>query len=682
MLNEAKDLFINLIEKSTGAYVCLKYSDASKTDFLPVYINKSFENTFDVSGKVLKGVPFSSFIKKMDFDKKGLLGLIKKSEKSGVTGTELFYSRKVGKYFIVSAFKTTDSCISCLFFDVTELREKDDMEIYKYISDSSADGFQYFNNKTGYVLSSPRWNELLGIPEDNSGREALLDRIHQEQRQAFAQNIRRAMGTGKKSFRMEYRLNDGKTWLDHSANFKYEDDGVCVEEVHYFKDITELKEKQLELEYMAYFDTKTKAYNRKYFVDFLSAAINKAKSKNKNIEIMYIDIDNFKKTNDSIGFTLGDELIHKFSKILLKHESKTVKVGRICNDEFVIAIYDSSDELCAKKLYSKIVNCLEKPIRLSNGIDIYLRISVGISKYPEAGNTADDLIKTADIAMYNVKDKDKNSMIVFEKSMLDEFMETVNLEHRLKEAVAKGDFYLCFQPQYDSFKNRIRGVEALIRWKDGDNGVISPAKFIPMAEKAGYIIDIGKWVIKEALKTYANWKHEYDFRGIISINISPIQLKDINFVDILSYHTEINKLEPSDVEIEITESVFIGDTKVTADILKEIRDRGFRISLDDFGTGYSSLSYLKDVPIHTLKIDKSFIDSVVKDESTNIITKAVIDMVKKLGLETIAEGVETQEQYEHLLGMNCDNIQGFLFGKPMKKPDLLEVIMRERAVHA
>lgn len=681
MMNETQDLFMNVIEKSTGAYACLEFSDSSMTDFYPIYTNKSFNDTFMLVEKDLRKVAFSSFLTNMEFDKDDLLELIKKVTETGKVYNEIVFSKKIKKYFNFSVFKAAGCLVSCLFFDISNFRENDSQEIYRYISDSSADEFQYINNKTGYILSSPKLVSLLGINEKEFSKEIFLVRIHEEHRQQFIQNISRAKKTGKTSFNMEYRLIDEKTWINHSANFKYDSNLQCVEEVHYFKDVTELKEKQLELEYMAYFDTKTKTYNRKYFVDFLSAAINKARRKEKRIELMYIDIDNFKKINDSIGFTLGDELICRFSKVLLKHESKTVKIGRICNDEFVIAIYDATEEFSAKTIYSKIVNCLEKPIRLSNGIDVYLRISVGVSKYPEAGQTADDLIKTADIAMYTVKDKDKNSMTVFEQSMLEEFMENVNLEHRLKTAVAKGDFYLCFQPQYDSNKNRIRGVEALIRWQDGDC-LVPPSKFIPMAEKAGYIIDIGKWVIKEALKTYAVWKHEHDFRGIISINISTIQLKDINFADILSYYTEINNLDPSDVEIEITESVFIGDTKVTAEILKDIRDRGFRISLDDFGTGYSSLSYLKDVPIHTLKIDKSFVDSVVLDKSTNIITKAVIEMVKRLGLETIAEGVETKEQYEYLQSMNCDNIQGFLLGRPMKKPDLLEVIMRERAVHA
>ncbi len=681
MLSETQDLFMNIINKSLGAYICLRKADNGSNEFYPVYVNEEFEKSFELTFNQLRGTPFTYFLASMSFDHKGILHLMNEVDDTGKSKVELVYSKKNRKHYKTSIFKATDCCISCLFFDVSEYEEKEEEEIYKYISDSSSDGFQYLNNKTGYILTSKKWHDLFGLTKDQLEKKLFVERIHQDNREAFIRNIVKAKRNLKDKFKMEYRLCDGKTWIDHSANFKYEDNDKCIEEVHYFKDITELKEKQLELEYMAYFDTKTRTYNRKYFVDFLSAAVKKAKRKDKKIDIMYIDIDDFKKVNDSIGFTLGDELITKFSRMLLKNESRTIKVGRICNDEFVIAIYDTDENSCAENIYAKIVRCLERPIKLSNGFEIYLKISVGISKFPESAQTADDLIKAADIAMYNIKDREKNSVTLFENWMLEEFMENVNLEQRLKEAVAKGDFYLCFQPQYDSNKGKIRGVEALIRWQDGDKGVISPAKFIPMAEKSGYIIDIGKWVIKEALSSYATWKHEYNFKGIISINISPIQLKDINFTDILVYYTEINNLKPSDIEIEITESVFIGDTKITAEILKDIKFKGYRISLDDFGTGYSSLSYLKDVPINTLKIDKTFVDSVVKDESTNIITKAVIDMVKKLGLETIAEGVETKEQYEHLQKMNCDNIQGFLLGKPMKKVDLLEVIMEERAAH-
>ncbi len=236
---------------------------------------------------------------------------------------------------------------------------------------------------------------------------------------------------------------------------------------------------------------------------------------------------------------------------------------------------------------------------------------------------------------------------------------------------------LYYQPQYYSEKKELRGVEALIRWQLANGEYVSPGEFIPMAEKNGCIVNIGTWVIKHALADYTVWKNEYGYDGIISINISAIQLREKNFKDTLLHYVEINNLTPEHIEIEITESVLIEDFESTISILEELRNRGFKVSLDDFGTGYSSLSYLRDIPIDTLKIDKSFVDTILLDDSTSIITDAVITMVKKLGLETIAEGVETEEQFEYLKNMHCDNIQGFLLGKPMPSEKLIELIMEE-----
>ena len=199
-------------------------------------------------------------------------------------------------------------------------------------------------------------------------------------------------------------------------------------------------------------------------------------------------------------------------------------------------------------------------------------------------------------------------------------------------------------------------------------------KLIPIAERTGYIVNIGNWVLDKAFEDYAEWKNKYGYNGVISINISAVQLKDKDFATNVVSSMEKHSLEPSDIEIEITESVFMEDYEDAISVLKCLKDKGFRISLDDFGTGYSSLSYLKDMPIDTLKIDKSFVDTILTDESTSIITDAVITMVKKLGLETIAEGVETQEQYEYLKRMNCDNIQGYLLGKPMDKEKIIELL--------
>ena len=245
------------------------------------------------------------------------------------------------------------------------------------------------------------------------------------------------------------------------------------------------------------------------------------------------------------------------------------------------------------------------------------------------------------------------------------------MENRLKEAISMNRFVLYYQPQYDSKSGDLRGVEALIRWKDENGKMISPGCFIPLAEKSGLIIPIGSWVLEEGIKKYAEWRKKYDCNMVLSLNISALQYKRPDFVNNLFDLLEKFQVNPKDIELEITESVLIDDFDQVVEKLHVIKDYGIKISLDDFGTGFSSLSYLKGLPIDTLKIDKSFIDTVIDDESTQVITESIVYMVKKLGYETVAEGVETKEQFEYLKKIECDNIQGFLLGKPMPEDELV-----------
>ncbi|MDD6857948.1 MAG: EAL domain-containing protein [Lachnospiraceae bacterium] len=550
--------------------------------------------------------------------------------------------------------------------------------LYEFISSDSNEGFRYVNYESGYVIASARWREIFGIEKGMENDESgFLNLVYEDDRKKFVDKIERILGKQEKNYEIEYRIGDGKTWISHSGTNRYDKDGVLVEKFCFFHDITSDKEKQIELEYMAYFDADTGVYNRNYFIKRLDKEILKAINGGFNrIQVMYIDIDNYNFINDTVGYEKGDELLIMFAKLLLEYSSPTVKIGRFSNDEFAIALYDASGEDEIMEIYNDLKMKLMSPFKIKECSDIYVTISAGIATYPVGGLNANDLIKCADIAMYNVKKNGKNSVSVFEESMLRKFLKNVKLEKKLKAAVEKLDFVLYYQPQYYADKNELRGVEALIRWKVSEDELINPGDFIPMAEKNGCIVDIGQWVIRQALDDFVDWKMNYGYNGMMSINISAIQLKENNFSDILIEYVNSKNVLPSDIEIEITESVFIENFDKTIDVLSRLRKRGFKISLDDFGTGYSSLSYLKDIPIDTLKIDKAFVDTMLTDPSTGIITDAVIKMVKKLGLETVAEGVETKEQYEYLKKMNCDNIQGFYLGKPMSADKIKTLISK------
>ena len=259
----------------------------------------------------------------------------------------------------------------------------------------------------------------------------------------------------------------------------------------------------------------------------------------------------------------------------------------------------------------------------------------------------------------------KDKILYYDGTILDDFLKKVKIENKLKDAVFEQNFTMYYQPQFHTTDKVLRGVEALIRWRDDNGKMISPAVFIPIAEKNGAIVPIGTWVIEESLRAFAGWKRKYHYPMIMSLNVSAIQYRQPDFIEKVLRLMEKYDIEPSEIELEITESILIDDFNDITAKLVTLRDIGIKISLDDFGTGYSSLSYLKGLPIDTLKIDKSFIDTVITDENTRIITESIIYMVKKLGYETIAEGVETEEQYRYLNEIDCDNIQGYFLGKPM-----------------
>jgi len=343
-----------------------------------------------------------------------------------------------------------------------------------------------------------------------------------------------------------------------------------------------------------------------------------------------------------------------------------------------MAIYDPCGNRSVERIYQSIRERLRKPFVLTGKKELEISVSIGVAEYPESAQNALDLINNAEIVMFKAKAAGKNAIQYFDAPIIDEFLHNILIENKLRDAVMNEQFMLYYQPQYDMKTNELRGVEALIRWKDDSGRMISPAEFIPIAERTGTIVSIGYWVLVEAMRTYAQWRDKYGKKLIMSINISAIQYKRPDFVSKIIGLLEQYQIEPSEIELEITESVLIEDFGEVINKMRMLRDYGVRVSLDDFGTGFSSLSYLKGLPIDTLKIDKSFIDTVITDDSTRIITESIVSMVKKLGFETVAEGVENAEQYEYLRMIQCDNIQGFYLGKPMTAGEIEALLVTQR----
>ena len=567
---------------------------------------------------------------------------------------------------------------------LTALNEKlmNSERIYRQIAEYSGNVYLYYNyrNGTTKVDFIGPWDELIGAkiaghPYDES---YMLSLILDEDQDMFRERILGMERDLTEEDTVEIRSKTRKYSFKVNAKVKYDNEDHPLEKLVTFVDITKDKLRNDELIYLAYYDSLTGLYNRNKFVSLLRDMCARAEGEQTSVEVLFVDIDNFKRINDSIGLLFGDELVQEFAVFLKTFESEDVHVGRFGSDLFVLSIYNPCGQRSADVIYRKIRERLRFPFGLSNKTDVVFTVSAGVAEYPDAGRSAVEVIKNAEIVLYRAKERGKGNIQYFEPDILTKFLNDVTVEKQLKDAIDNGDFTLFFQPQFFAETGKLRGAEALLRWPDKSGGFItSPMEFIPIAEKNGAIIPIGEWVLKESVKVMNELRLKYHFPFIMSVNISAIQLYKDNFVEFIQNLLMMYEINPEMFEIEITESVFIDDFDDVIEKINVLRGIGIRVALDDFGTGYSSLSYLKRLPIDTLKVDKAFVDSMISDDSTSIITDSVISMAKKLGFKTIAEGVESKEQLLYLQKIGCDIIQGYLLGKPMSRMDFEKVIIRQ-----
>ena len=423
------------------------------------------------------------------------------------------------------------------------------------------------------------------------------------------------------------------------------------------ENITKEREHSKKLLDTAYIDILTGLYNRNKFLDDIADLTAQAQFNGTKLGLLLIDIDNMKIINDYNGHTAGDEVLKKSAEILKRFSKNIIKAYRFGGDEFLLAIKNCSS-------MDSITNVCDTVFESFNSEQI--KFSGGIAVYPDDSEEPEDLLRFTDIAMRRAKKDGKNRITNFKPEMQRVFIQKLNMQAKMSAALINNDFYLVYQPQFDIKTGDLRGFEALMRWHDKELGDIGPAIFIPLAEETGMILEIGDWVLNTAFCTLKNWQQKYSFKGIMSINISPMQLKQPNFIENIRNLLIKYNLNPDTVEIEITEGIMIENMNEAIEELNSLKNIGLRISLDDFGTGYSSLSYLQVLPLNTLKIDKSFITGITEKNGIQAnITNSIITMVTKMGLQTIAEGVEKNEQLQILKEFNCHIVQGFLRGKPM-----------------
>lgn len=451
---------------------------------------------------------------------------------------------------------------------------------------------------------------------------------------------------------MDYYSELSKSWFKLQMRGT-KDDLIVVN----LENITEKKNQDKKLKETAFRDFLTSLPNRNQFNEDFSELLEKAEFSGNKLGLLLMDIDNMKNINDAKGHSAGNEVLIKASTLLNQFSKRVIQSYRFGDDEFLAVIQNtnSADSI------ANITDTIFESFMMQE-----ISISGGISIYPDNSCDQDELLRFADIAMHSAKKDGKNQFQFFKPDMQRVFIQKMNIQNKMTEAVLSSSFTLSYQPQFDVKTSQLRGFEALIRWQDEQFGKIPPSVFIPLAEECGLILPIGTWVLNTAFSTLKRWQEMFNFNGVISVNISPIQLKQAGFIFDIEDLLKKYQLDPKYIEIEITEGIMIDNMDDAVSKMKQLKDMGFRISLDDFGTGYSSLSYLQILPLDTLKIDKSFVNDITSSDGIQAnITNAIITMVSKMGLDTIAEGVEQDDQYDLLKQFHCNIIQGFLMGKPM-----------------
>jgi diguanylate cyclase (GGDEF)-like protein/PAS domain S-box-containing protein len=440
-----------------------------------------------------------------------------------------------------------------------------------------------------------------------------------------------------------------------------------------FHDVTQVRAMSQKMSHLAQYDYLTDLPNRLLLNDRLHQAIAVAHRHQQHLAVLFVDVDRFKHVNDSLGHLVGDKLLLSIAQRLVASVRSSDTISRQGGDEFVILLSSVAHAADAALSAQKILTVAGMPHRVEEH-DLQITLSVGIAIYPDDGTDAETLVKNADIAMLNAKDRGRNNYQFFRPTMNEHALERQSIEGSLRHALDRGEFVLHYQPKMNLTAETLTGAEALIRWRQPERGIVCPHDFIPIAEQCGYIVPIGRWVLREACRQRRCWLDAHLAAIPIAINISAVELRSNNFVAHVREILQETGLEPRYLEFELTETAFMQDPQSTIAVLRTLKDMGIHLTLDDFGTGYSSLSYLKRFPIDSLKIDKSFVHGLCTDSDDSKLVSAVINLGRSFHLQVIAEGVETREQFLALQAQNCAEGQGYYFQKPVAADEFAKLL--------
>lgn len=470
-------------------------------------------------------------------------------------------------------------------------------------------------------------------------------------------------------------FQSGPKWLYFTAVPLYGLDGHIVGAVETLQDVTERKQYEQQLETKANFDTLTGLANRNLLDNRLQQAIIMAKRDKQQLALLFLDLDNFKQINDTLGHTVGDQVLKALGKRIANCVREVDTVARIGGDEYVVLLYAPESEHQVTTIVRRLLDEVSRKLPMA-GRQLYNGCSIGIALYPKDGDTPETLMMHADTAMYRAKANDKGWFRYYAEGLTQEAAKWIELKQDLHNALQKKQLELYYQPQFDLKTQEIVGAEALVRWNHPSMGLLLPDSFIPIAEETGLILPLGEWVARTAVAEASTWQKETGYNLRISVNVSARQFRYQELVDMLDSVLKETGFRAINLELELTESLVMSNPRRAADRLNVLKKKGFSLAMDDFGTGYSSLAYIRRFPFDMVKLDKSFICDLGKNKAAEAIVSAMLDLGKALGLRMVAEGVETEAQRDFLAAKGCDEIQGFLLSKPLPAEAFLQLLKK------
>ncbi|MCX4192902.1 putative bifunctional diguanylate cyclase/phosphodiesterase [Methylophaga sp. OBS1] len=541
------------------------------------------------------------------------------------------------------------------------------------ILDTIPDGIQENDLEGRITYSNPGHHKILGYPNGSLVGYHIWDfqvnQHDQKQMQDYFFYLLRQQPAPETIISRNQTRSGQERILEVSWDYQRDRDGALTGFISVISDITQSRAQEEEILHLAYYDPLTDLPNRFRALENLESMIKVAKKASEHVAVLMLDLDHFKKINDSLGHDTGDRLLQQLVTRLKEVLSTEQILGRLGGDEFIIIQHQTSQRDALPAMIEAVKALFRRPFVIDQR-EMLLTASIGVAIYPNDGTTATELLRNADSAMFHAKESGRNSCSYFTRAMNLDVTRRFTIEEQLHSALERGELNLMYQPQVALQDHGINGAEALLRWHNPVLGQVSPEEFIPVAEQSSLILPIGRYVLEQAMKVLAQIQlSKPHFR--MAINLSPVQFRDFGLVDSLNQLIRQYQIRPSNIELEITEGVLLGGSSVVKETLEALHQMGVTLAMDDFGTGYSSLSYLRSYPFDVLKIDRSFVNEIFDKPANKELINAIVAMSEGLGLKVVAEGVETKEQCEFLLGIGCDYGQGYFFSKPVSETELL-----------